>query len=247
MDRVRFSTIAHRDLTVLNPISAWKLDHMISLLDLPPGARVLDVGCGKADLLMRVAERWGAHAVGVDSNGEFLAEARAHAFDRGIAGSLELHEMEMSKFDAAPASFDAVCCVGAAHAFGDQAKALKALAALLEPGGKLILGDGYWKKKPEAAYLKVLGAKADEMTEHDGNVAAIVKAKLVPLYSVAANQDEFDHYEGMYARAVEMHLREKPDDPDAEAMAERIRKWRDAYFKWGRETLGFGMYLALKP
>src|SRR5512147_907994 len=115
MDRVRFSTIAHRDLTILNPIGPQKLDQVISLLDLPPGARVLDVGCGKADLLVRAISRWDAQGVGVDPNGEFLAEARARAFDQGLAGNLELHEMEMSKFEAGPGSFDAAFSVGATH------------------------------------------------------------------------------------------------------------------------------------
>lgn len=246
MDRARFSTIAHRDLTILNPIGAQKLDQVIALLDLPPGARVLDAGCGKADLLMRAVARWGAQGVGVDPNGEFLAEARARAFDQGLAGSLEFHESEMSKFEAEPATFDAAFSVGATHAFGDQAKTLKALGSLLKPGGKLVLGDGYWKRKPEAGYLKVLGAKADEMTDHAGNAEAIAGAGFTLLYAVVANEDEFDHYEGMYARAVELHLREAPKDPDAKAMRDRIRKWREAYFKWGRDTMGFGLYLAIR-
>ena len=30
-------------------------------------------------------------------------------------------------------------------------------------------------------------------------------------------------------------------------MLERIRKWRDAYMRWGRDTLGFANYLFYRP
>jgi hypothetical protein len=26
-------------------------------------------------------------------------------------------------------------------------------------------------------------------------------------------------------------------------MGERIRRWRETYLRWGRDTLGFGLYL----
>jgi len=40
---------------------------------------------------------------------------------------------------------------------------------------------------------------------------------------------------------------ERPEDPDVPAMLERIRRWRDGYLHWGRETLGFGVYLFHRP
>ena len=43
------------------------------------------------------------------------------------------------------------------------------------------------------------------------------------------------------------HVRANPHDPDAQAMLERIRPWREAYLRWGRDTLGFGLYLFRLP
>ena len=34
---------------------------------------------------------------------------------------------------------------------------------------------------------------------------------------------------------------------DVPAMLERIRKWRDGYLRWGRDTLGFAVYLFYRP
>ena len=38
-----------------------------------------------------------------------------------------------------------------------------------------------------------------------------------------------------------------PTIPDVPAMLERIRRWRDAYLRWGRDTLGFAVYLFYRP
>ncbi len=40
---------------------------------------------------------------------------------------------------------------------------------------------------------------------------------------------------------------EHPDDPDAPAMLDRIRRWRDGYLRWGRDTMGFALYLHRVP
>ena len=243
LDPTKFTTIAHRDHTLCNPFLPEKVDRVLELFDLPPGARALDVGCGKAEMLMRLIELYGCSAVGIDINPTFLTEARAHSFDRGVTAQLELLEQKAEAFEGAKASFDAALCVGATHAWGGLATTLEALRSFVKPGGVVLVGEGYWRRKPDAGYLKAIGAKAREYTEHMGNVEAGLAAKLTYLYALVSSEDDFDHYEGLYNRAVESHCLENPADPDVDAMRVRIRAWREAYLRWGRDTLGFGLYL----
>ena len=247
MDQMKFTTIAHADHALCSPISDVKLERVIELLDLPPDARVLDVGCGKGELLIRVVKRWKARGIGVDPNGEFLAEARRRA-NAGVAErEIEWRHAEMSAVTLERHAFDAAMCVGATHAFGDFAATLRALRDLVRPGGVVLVGEGFWRRVPKPEYLTALGAGADEFRDHSGNVAEGAAAALVPLSAAVSSDDEWDHYEGLYARAVERYVHAHPEDPDAGAMRERIRAWRHAYLKWGRETLGFALYLFLKP
>ena len=62
-----------------------------------------------------------------------------------------------------------------------------------------------------------------------------------------ASPDEWDEYEWKYSRSIERYALEQPGDPDVPAMLERIRRWRDGYLRWGRDTLGFGVYLFHRP
>jgi ubiquinone/menaquinone biosynthesis C-methylase UbiE len=243
LDPLKFTTIAHRDHVLCNPLVPGKVDEVLELFDLPPGARVLDVGCGKAEMLMRLIELFGCSAVGVDMNAAFLTEARARSFDRGVTAQLELVESKVDAYAGAPQSFDAALCIGATHAYDGLAGTLAALRGWVKPGGLVLVGEGYWRRKPDPGYLKAIGAKPKDYTEHAGNVEAGLAAKLTYLYAAVSSEDDFDAYEGLYNRAIESYCLENPADPDVDAMKVRIRAWRDAYLRWGRDTLGFGLYL----
>lgn len=246
MDRTRFTTIAHRDHVYCNPISPEKMDRVVGLIELEAGARALDIGCGKGELLVRLIELYGVNAVGVDSNAEFIREARARATKRVPGARPEFHSMDFSRFPVAEESFDVAACLGASHACGGLREALSAQARAVRLGGYVLIGEGYWRREPTPEYLAMLGATRDELTSHAGNVHLGIESGLTPMYAVASNQDEWDHYEWLYGRAIERHLQEHPDDPDHDAMMQRIQEWRRHYLETGRETLGFGLYLFRK-
>lgn len=245
-DQARYSALAHRDHVFCSPLSSEKVDRVLGLLELSPGQRVLDVGCGKAEMLVRLVSRFGARGVGVDLNERFLEEANAKAAVKVPRQSIELLHTSIHSVPAPAESFDVAVCVGATHAFGGYRATIAALQRLLVPGGRILLGEGYWKREPDPGYLEVLGATPGEYTDHAGNVSAGLDAGLIALYSCVSSEDEWDHYEGLYARAIERYAIAHPDDPDSPEMLQRIRRWRAAYLRWGRETLGFGLYLFAK-
>jgi hypothetical protein len=78
-------------------------------------------------------------------------------------------------------------------------------------------------------------------------VQAGVEAGLIPMHATTATSDEWDEYEWKYCRSIERYAREQPNDPDVPEMLEQIRRWRDAYLRWGRDTLGFAVYLFYRP
>ena len=134
MDRWKYFDITHRDHVVCNPMSLAKIDEMVGLLDLSPGARVLDVACGKAELLVRVAERWGIRGVGVDLSPYVVRQAREKAAARGVSGRLVLVESDGAAWDPGPEPYDLAMCVGASWVFGGHAGTLRALRQRTRPG-----------------------------------------------------------------------------------------------------------------
>jgi len=243
----RFSAIAHGDLAILNPIGSASLDGMLGRLGLRPGDAVIDFGCGKAEALLRLIERAKVRAVGIDLNPRFIAAAREAAARRAPDAALTLVEGDATRYAEARGTFEAALAIGATHIFGGLGPSLEALRGWVRPGGRILVGEGYWKCEPHPDYLAVLDATREELTDHAGNVAIGVAAGLERVASVEAAPEDWDRYEDTYAANVEVFAAENPDDPDREAMLKRIRRWRDAYQRWGRETLGFALDLFRKP
>ena len=55
--------------------------------------------------------------------------------------------------------------------------------------------------------------------------------------------DDWDKYEGLQWYAASDYASKSPDDPDARKILERASNSREVYLRWGRDTLGWAVYL----
>jgi SAM-dependent methyltransferase len=205
------------------------------------------VGCGKAEMLIRLVARTRARALGLDLNPGFLDEARSEAGRRIPDGRLELRLADASELDEPPGSFALALCVGSSHALGGLDRALAALVDWVRAGGHVMVGEGHWSREPAPEYLAAIDAARDELLDRAATEHRMTAAGLSVIATAEATLDDWDAYELPYARAVEEWVAAHPEDPDAPAMIRRIRNWQDAYRRWGRGTMGFALYLLSKP
>jgi len=98
---------------------------------------VLDAGCGTGEALgwLQAAVAPGGAAVGIDLAIQHLRGARA-----ALASDTLLLQADLRKLPFANASFDAIWSVNTLHHLQDPLASVRALAALLRPGGQLVLG-----------------------------------------------------------------------------------------------------------
>lgn len=246
-DPRKFTIIAHGDLPLWNPVTPEHIDTWVDGLGLSAGSRILDVGCGRAEFLLRTVERSGCQGTGVDHLIPVVDAARTEAARRGLGDRIVLHgeSFDRERFD--DDSFDLIACIGATHAVSDFEQALRVLAPLARPGGHLLVGEGYWRQDPPPEYLAFLGAEPDELLTHEGNLAIARSLDLEVVRSHRATDAEWSRYEDTYHDNVQRYVAENPQDPESGAMKLRIDNWREAYLRWGRDTLGFGLYLLRRP
>lgn len=242
----------HQDLTFLSPLSESRAERLVDFLTAHEPVTALDLGCGWAELLLRVLEAApSASGLGIDLDEESLVHARRAAETRGLAGRATF-EARDARGVSGP--FDSVTCIGASQIWGpdveeaqplDYAAALTALRAMLPHGGRLVYGEGIWSAPPTPAAVAPLSGRVDEY---------VTLALLVPLAEshgfgvMAAHEaslDEWDAFEsGFTAGWVRWLAGHEPDDPEADEVRARVARQHTAYLVGYRGILGLA-YLHL--
>ncbi len=248
MDLWKFYHITHRHHHICNPTSEQKLTEICGLLGLEAGARVLDMGCGKGELLIRLAECYGITGVGVDLSPYAVRDARRRHRERIPDSTLKFVCQDGRTFRPdEPTYFDLSMCVGASWIWNGHRGTLLALAAMTKPEGFILVGEPFWMEEPPPQYLATEGMQRGDVGTHHDNVRTGEKEGLTFLYSAVSSPDDWDRYEGLQWYAAAEYARRHPDDPDLTPLMARIRRSRDAYLRWGRDCLGWALYLFRRP
>jgi trans-aconitate methyltransferase len=128
----------------------------LELLQARAGERILDVGCGTAQLTAEMA-KCGAEVVGLDNSVDMLGQARQNY------PALKFVLADAAKFRFED-PFDAVFSNAALHWVKDAAGAVESVALALRPGGRFVAEFGGKGNiaSIQAALRAVFGAAADE-------------------------------------------------------------------------------------
>ncbi len=79
IDIFRYTDIAEAGAAILNPLSFEKLLLLGELMELRADLTMLDLACGKGEMLCQFAARHGARGVGIDIHASFIEEANRDA------------------------------------------------------------------------------------------------------------------------------------------------------------------------
>lgn len=117
-----------------------KIDMVCRKLELAPGQRFLDVGCGWGSLVIHAAKEFGVDAHGVTVSAEQADYARQNAAEAGVADRVTIVEQDYRDIGG---SFDAIASVGMFEHVGrgKLGTYLAVLRSHLAPGG-LVLNHG---------------------------------------------------------------------------------------------------------
>ncbi|HNR40179.1 MAG TPA: class I SAM-dependent methyltransferase [Acidobacteriota bacterium] len=132
-----------KDAWELGTLPGTVIDLVRRHLTDPARLRVLDLGCGKGAVSVRLAHELGCRCLGIDALAEFIAVAREKAAAFGVrrrcrfeVGDIRDRIRDLGRFD--------VTVLGAiGPVFGGYRATLDILAPHLGPDGLIVLDDGY--------------------------------------------------------------------------------------------------------
>jgi SAM-dependent methyltransferase len=132
-------------------------------LELLPGQRVVDLGCGSGRTTLELAARVGpgGAATGVDISAEMLARGRERAARLGagnvefVHADVQVHDFGEARFDAAYSRFGVMFFADPVAAFGNVRRALR-------PGGALSFA--CWQAGSDNEWMFIAAAAVAEVT-----------------------------------------------------------------------------------
>ncbi|TCP55273.1 cyclopropane-fatty-acyl-phospholipid synthase [Tamaricihabitans halophyticus] len=145
-----------------------KHDLVARKLELRPGMRVLDVGCGWGGFVRHAAREYGARAVGITLSTEQAEFARKRVAEEGLGDLVEIRVQDYREIQDGP--YDAIASVGMAEHVG--AAGLPGYAAtlfeLLTPRGRLL--NHAISRRPEFTVRKDKSSFIDRYVFPDGEL-----------------------------------------------------------------------------
>jgi ubiquinone/menaquinone biosynthesis C-methylase UbiE len=243
MDKAKYDAVAHQHLKYCSPTNDEMIDEIADLMRLSPAMTIVDIGCAKAEILIRIANRCQVKAIGIDTSEQFLVEAQAAIAVDAPGADITLEKTPASNYHHAFSPYDAVMCINSSELFGSYDKALAEAVRLTKSGGIVLIGDYYWRKEAQAK----LNASFEVSKTYRSAIESGVKEGLTPLYASVCTEVDLDRYIWMQAHAVESYVLDNPDDADNPAMLERAGQMRSLYVEYGHDSLGFGLFMFRKP
>jgi len=116
-------------------------DLLIGELRVASGKRVLDLGCGTGQPAVRLARAAGVDVVGVTISGAQVELATQRAAAEGLADRVRFKHANAMALPFPDDSFDAAWSIESLLHMPDRLTALRELARVLRPGGRVVLAD----------------------------------------------------------------------------------------------------------
>ena len=203
-----------------------KVDLVCRKLDLQPGQRLLDVGCGWGTMVAHAAEHYGVKVVGVTLSRQQAEWGQKHLADRGLTDRAEIRYQDYRH--VTETGFDAISSIGLTEHIG--AANLPSYAAFLlrklRPQGRLL--NHSITRPTTTASVKRTGGFINRYVFPDGELEGVGKIIQVLQDSGFEVRHE-ENFREHYARtclAWSKNLDAHWDEAVAEVGEGRARVWR---------------------
>ena len=228
---------------ILNGITDDKLMLIGEVSRIDADTKILDLACGKGELLCRYAQEFGSSGVGVDISEIFLPQARARAAELGVSGKVDFVLGDAATYEAEPGSYDVVSCIGATWIGGSLVGTLELMRPAVRPDGLLLVGEPYWITPPPEQAYEAAGVRPDEYTSLIGTLDRIESAGMDLVEMVQANPDSWDRYYATQWWTAREWLDQHPGDARASDVLAFITASRRKFLQYFRPHLGWAVFV----
>lgn len=245
-DLPRHHTIRESSHRIINPLSVDKLRQLGEALFLEERSTVLDLACGKGELLCTWARDHGISGVGIDISSVFIQAARERASELGVTDRVTFIHGDASHF-VATEPVDVAACLGATWIGDGVIGTMDLLRKSLKPNGIMLIGHPYWRMPPPSQEV-IEGCEAEDESDWlplPDLIELMQSHGYDVIEMMLADQDSWDRYVAAQWRNIRAFIDANPDDELTPAFREELQASPITHTKYQREYLGWGVF-ALK-
>jgi len=217
-----------------------KLELICRKLELEPGQRMLDIGCGWGSLAIHAAREYRASVWGITLSEPQAQLARERAREAGVEDRVEFRVMDYR--DLREERFDAVASIGMVEHVGEAQidEYARQIARVLEPGGR-VLNHGIVVIAPQEHGVHIGGEFSNRYVFPDGELLNLSRMLLAferaGFEALNVENLHTDYAETLrhWTARFEEHL----DQAERLAGSERLRVWR-LYLRAARNSFETG-------
>jgi SAM-dependent methyltransferase len=220
------------------PMTGATADLIVRTLATTEPVEILDIGCGWAELLLRVvAASPAARGHGIDHDEALIARATRNTAARSLSDRVTF---SVDAVDARPS--DIVVCIGSEQAFGSLGEALSKLRGLVRPGGRLLLGTLFWEQPPTPEQAETFG----DLPVLGDLAAGTAAMGWRPLGLTVATARDWDHFEFGFIADWETAVMTPVDVEESDRARRMADEYRERYLA-RRGVLGFAFLTLGRP
>ena len=220
-DRINWKDLAPLDEFHVRGLAAT--EELAAALQIPQGAKILDVGSGLGGPSRFLAATYGAHVTGIDLSPPFVEAATMLSERTGLADRTTFRVADALALPFDDSTFDYAWTQHVAMNIRDRARLYAQIFRVLNPGGlfaiyDVIRGDGEplifpvpWARDPDISFLLTADAMRDVLVRTGFEVVSWIDTTAVANEWIARQQDARSRTPS--SPAIGLHLVTPPDFP----------------------------------
>lgn len=171
-------------------------------------SRILDLGCGKGAILIRLVKKFKCHGHGIDALPEFIEEAKKYAKKNKVLQKCKFEIGDIRRMVNHLQGYDLVILGSIGPVFGDIKSTLLKIQTCIKDDGYVILDDGYLSNKSTLNSPIYFKESEFLLQIESGKMKIVDKTLLNSAYIKKSNKQIYDR---IHKRVLEL-IEKYPED-----------------------------------
>jgi SAM-dependent methyltransferase len=227
-----------------NPMAYEQALQLARMCALHQGTRLLDLACGRGEMLNLWAREYNIQGTGIDPDAQAIHTAMTRANELEVWSQVQFAVDDALDYPQDYHQYNIVSYLSAGVASQIEGKLGVMRVALRDnEAGLLLFADCFWRRTPTRAECDALGVQASDFHDLADLVSALESCGTRLQDMLILNEAHWDSYYAREWRAVNAWLKDNPTHPDAPAVLARARHARTRYLKHERDLIGWGVFV----